>query len=44
MAGSLAAALAVYATAYGAWQGWWMATLWLVAAFASASTRAGRPR
>ena len=44
MAGALAAALPVYATAYGAWQGWWMATLWLVAAFASASTRAGRPR
>ena len=44
MAGSLAAALAVYATAYGAWQGWWMATLWLVAAFAQATARAGGPR
>jgi hypothetical protein len=44
MAGSLAAALVVYATAYGAWQGWWMATLWLVAAFAQAAMRAGAPR
>jgi O-antigen ligase len=44
MAGSLAAALAVYATAYGAWQGWWMATLWLVAAFAQVAARAEPPR
>ncbi|MBM3626495.1 MAG: hypothetical protein FJX21_01625 [Alphaproteobacteria bacterium] len=44
MAGALAAALPVYATAYGAWQGWWMATLWLVAAFAQVAARAEPPR
>ena len=44
MAGSLAAALAVYATAYGAWQGWWMATLWLVVALAQVAARTEPPR
>mgnify|MGYP003541890207 CR=1 FL=1 len=33
-------ALTVIATAYGLWQGWWMAALWLMAALACAMPRA----
>ncbi|MBI1245745.1 MAG: hypothetical protein GC202_12120 [Alphaproteobacteria bacterium] len=34
--GLLAATLVVASVSYGLWQGWWMATLWLVGAFAAA--------
>jgi len=36
MTAAAAAALTIAATAYGLWQGWWMAALWLVAALARA--------
>jgi exopolysaccharide production protein ExoQ len=39
-AGALAAALAIFATAYGVWQAWWIATLWIAAALARARDEA----
>ncbi len=36
MTAAAAAALTVATTAYGLWQGWWMAALWLIAALARA--------
>ncbi len=34
--GLLLAALVIASASYGLWQGWWMATLWLIGAFAAA--------
>ncbi len=40
----LLAALVVASISYGLWQGWWMATLWLVGAFAAAMPDETRTR
>lgn len=42
MAAAASAALTVAGTAYGLWQGWWMATLWLIAALARATAMPAR--
>ncbi|MBL8701851.1 MAG: O-antigen ligase family protein [Alphaproteobacteria bacterium] len=42
MTAAAGAALMVAGTAYGLWQGWWMATLWLIAALARATAMPAR--
>ena len=34
--GSFVTGLAIFAVSYGAWQSWWMGTIWLMMAFGSA--------